>query len=144
MHCPNYAQICKFVLKLQSSFYNSTCLQLSAWAFPILGVRCYLPVQCFLYKTCNCTPQTETQNLKATMTNQQTSVDQISYILRISPLDRCGLFRLTGWMWRESFLSCHRPSLSTSQPSTSLPHFPVSLKQWAGANQLTLTSHGLV
>ena len=29
-------------------------------------------------------------------------------------------------MWRQSFLSCHRPSLSTSKPSTSLPHFPVS------------------
>ena len=52
-------------------------------------------------------------------------------------MDRCGLFRLTGWMWRQSFLSCHRPSLSTSQPSTSLPHFPVSLKQWAAANQPT-------
>ena len=31
----------------------------------------------FFCKTCNCQPQTETQNSKATMTNKQTSVDQI-------------------------------------------------------------------
>ena len=89
MHCPKYAQTCKFILKLQNNcFFLRPIVIITISYLPwhsqyLMTLHYTLNVlfdsAVFLCKNLQLRPQTETQNSKANTTNQQTLVDQISY-----------------------------------------------------------------